>query len=117
MIFQKCGSDRETRCMLGTIKALPLVPVTISNPEIMADGEKISFLTEMKPGMYPEFNSRDDCRLYGPKGEFIRDVEVEGSIPVMKTGENKIAFSCRGPSGINPRLQVTVITMSDRLLK
>jgi hypothetical protein len=117
MIFQECRSDKETRCMPGTIRALPLVPATISNPEIMADGEKISFITEMKPGMYPEFNSRDDCRLCESKGEFIRDVEIEGSIPVMKAGENEIAFSCRGPSGINPRLQVTVITMSDRLLK
>lgn len=50
--------------------------------------------------MWLEFNSPDDCKLYGPKGE----------IPILAPGENEISFSGRGSQGINSRVQVTVIS-------
>lgn len=115
--YNNLPADRATRCLLGPIRALPLIPVNINNPWIMVNGQKITFLTTMKPGMYLEFRDADDCGLYGPKGEFLQNVKIEGTIPRLKAGENGIAFSCSGPSGINPRVMVTVITEGSGLLK
>ena len=57
-----------------------------------------------------EFNSSEDCKLYGPKGEFLKDVKIEGKIPVINKGENDISFNCKGAEGVSARVQVTMIT-------
>ena len=64
----------------------------------------------MEPGMYLEFRSSSDCKLFGPKGEFIKDVRIEGNIPELKKGENLISFKCSPTGKANPRVQVTVIS-------
>jgi hypothetical protein len=35
---------------------------------------------------------------------------IEGIIPTLRKDENNIFLRCKSPSGINPRLQVTVIS-------
>jgi len=60
--------------------------------------------------MYLEFHGPADCKLYGPKGEFLQDVRIDGKIPVIKSGDNRISFECKGPEGVSPRVQVTVIS-------
>jgi hypothetical protein len=76
----------------------------------MIGSEKIIFPGKMESGMYLEFRSLADCKLYGSKGEFLQDVKIEGNIPVLKKGDNEISFGCKGPDGINSRVQVTVIS-------
>jgi hypothetical protein len=63
----------------------------------------------MESGMYLEFISPRDCRLYGSRGEFIQDVPVTGNVPVLKKGLNSISFTCEAYTMLNPRIQVTVI--------
>ena len=113
--YNNLPAGKEVGCIIGTIKALPMVPVTISDPVIIVGNEKFSFKVKMESGMYLEFFSKDDCKLYGPKGEFLQDVQVVGRIPELKSGKNEISFKCDGPSGLNPRVQVTLITEGEPL--
>jgi hypothetical protein len=48
--------------------------------------------------------------LFGSKGELLLDVQITGKIPELKPGENQISFIGEGPTGINSRVQVTVIS-------
>jgi hypothetical protein len=108
--YQNLPAGTDVKCLIGTIKALQMVPVTIVDPEITIGGEKLIFKVKMESGMYLEFNSLEDCRLYGTKGEFIRDVKIEGKIPLIIAGENDIFFKCEGTKGISSRVQLTIIT-------
>ena len=107
--YNNLPAGKEVSCLVGPVKALQLVPVTIDNPQITIGDEKIVFPVKMESGMYLEFKSPSDCKLYGSKGEFLKDVPVKGNIPVLNQGNNEISFTCKAPSGINPRVQVTVI--------
>ena len=115
--YNNLPAGKEVNCVIGDVKALPLVAAKITNPSVTVNGEKLTFLTEMESGMYLEFYSLTDCKLYGPKGEFLEDVKVEGIIPSVKIGENLISFSCNGPNDVNPRTQVTLINEGDPLMK
>jgi hypothetical protein len=108
--YQNLPAGTDVQCLIGTIKALQMVPITIIDPEITIGGEKMIFKVKMESGMYLEFNSLSDCRLYGTKGEFIRDVKIEGKIPLVKEGENDISFRCEGTKGLSSRVQLTLIT-------
>lgn len=115
--YNNLPAYRNVMCGIGAIKALPMVSVTIENPSLVIGNERITFPVRMESGMFLEFCSPSDCKLYGPKGEFLQEVQVEGDIPVLKEGENEIAFHCKGPEGINSRVQVTVISEGNPLIK
>ena len=107
--YNNLPADKEVNCVIGPVKALPMVPATISNPAFSIGGETVIFPVKMESGMFLEFYSPDDCVLYGSKGEFIQRVAIKGNVPVLKPGNNEVSFTCEGPEGINPRVQVTVI--------
>jgi len=94
-----------------------MVPVTIENPGVHAGDAGITFPVKMESGMYLEFRSASDCKLYGRKGEFLQDVPVRGSIPILVNGDNEISFTCDGPEDRSSRVQVTVISEGKALEK
>ncbi len=114
--YNNLPGEKEISCAIGPVRALPLLAQTIENPTVTVGNKTMQFRCKMESGMYLEFISADSCILYGPKGENLGDVEVTGDIPELKKGENEIAFSCKGSSGINSRIQVTVITEGKPLL-
>lgn len=115
--YNNLPAGKTVTCLVGPVKALPLVPATITNPSITIGGEKIVFPVTMESGMYLELQSDTICKLYGPKGELLKDVPVHGKIPTLKAGANEFTFTCDGPRDVNPRVQVTVIGEGDPLIK
>ncbi len=115
--YNNLHPGREFSCVIGTIKALPLVPVTITDPFVKIGNEKIVFPVTMEPGMYLEFRSDTSCSLYGPKGELIQEVNTEGNIPLLQNGLNEISFGCLSQGTSEVRVQVTVISEGDPLVR
>jgi len=113
--YNNIPAGKEVNCVVGTVKALPLVPLSIKNPEIRIGDENIVFPVTMESGMYLEFMSEHDCRLYGSKGELLQEVKIEGKIPILKKGDNLVSFHCMGPAGISSRVQITVIAEGEPL--
>ena len=94
----------------GPVKAIPMVEGTIDNPAIMVGDKKIIFPVKMESGMYLELKGEGDCKLYGPRGDLIKKVKIEGEMPQLQKGENTISVSGKGDDDINTRLQITVIS-------
>jgi hypothetical protein len=107
--YNNLPAGKDVSCLIGPVKALQMIPVTIENPSITIGDEIIEFPVSLEPGMYLEFRSSSDCKLFGPKGEFIKDVRIEAMIPTIKEGENQISFKCKSPGQFNPRVQITMI--------
>jgi len=103
-------------CYLSPIKALPLVKATLSNPAVTIGGETIIFPVELESGCYVEFRSMSDCKLYGPDGGVIREVEPEGEAPTLSPGHNRAKFECLvTPAEVRGRAHVTVVSRGDPL--
>lgn len=100
---------KTATCYLSPIKALPLVKTKLVNPTITLGSETITFPVEIESGAYLEFASMSDCKLYGPKGELIREVTPQGQAPMLAAGENAVQFRCDNAAGVSPRARVTVI--------
>ena len=113
--YNQLPSDKEVRTVIGPLKALPMVSGFIENPTVTIGGETIVFPVKIESGMYLEFLSLDDCKLYGSKGEILAEVKPEGYIPNLIQGNNEISFSGKGSSKVNTRVQVTVISEDDPL--
>ena len=115
--YNNVQANKKVSTVLGPVKALQMVPGFVENPSITIEGETIVFPVRMESGMYLEFFSANDCKLYGSKGELLAEVKPEGSIPTLVKGSNEISFAGKGPNEINARVQVTVISEGDPLDK
>ena len=114
--YNNLPAGKEVNTLVGPVKAIPMVSATIKNPSITIGEKSIVFPVNMESGMYLEFRSYDDCKLYGPKGELLMEVIPEGDIPDLENGENEILFSGDGPGEISSRVQVTIISEGDPLI-
>lgn len=102
--------EKEVRSVIGPIKALPLISATTKNPTITVNNNTVVLPVELESGMYIEFNSMTDCKLYGSKGEFLKEITPQGTIPQLRAGSNDIGFNATSASkGINLRTQITII--------
>lgn len=115
--YNNLPPGKEVSCVVGPVKAIPMVTTAIENPAVTIGGEKIVFPVKMESGMYLEFRSLSDCKLYGSKGELLKEVIPGGRIPDLVNGQNEVSFSCTTSETVNARVQVTVIGEGKPLIK
>lgn len=108
--YNNLPAGKTVNTLIGSVKALQLVSTEITNLELIIGKEKIAFPVTLKSGMHLEYKSKTDCKLFGPKGEFIQDVSPVGIPLMLKRGNNTITFYCDGPKDVNLRVQITTIS-------
>ena len=113
--YNNLPKDQPAKCIIGPIKALPMVACTVKNPSVTINGKTLALPVEMRSGSYLEFGISNDCVLYGPNGEVITKVVPACTIPTLSAGENQIRFSCEATNGADPRVKLTVISHGEVL--
>lgn len=102
--------EEEVTCYVSPIRALRTRKVVLRNPAVEIGGKRLVFPVELESGMYVEFESADDCRLYDERGNLVRWITPEGEVPKVSPGDNRLAFTCEGPEGFRERAAVTLMT-------
>jgi len=111
--YNNIPPKQKVACYLSPIRALPIVPAKLRHPSVTVGGKTITFPVDIETGQFLEFRGLNDCKLYGPKGEEIRDVEPLGDMPTLKPGTNIVTFACERETGVNPRTYVSVKTQGE----
>lgn len=94
---------------LSPIKALRTSRVPLANPAIALNGQQLSLPVTLHSGDYVELAALDDCRVYDERGTLLQRLTVPGEAPVLKAGENRLAFTCGRPEGYSARAELTAI--------
>ncbi len=97
-------------CYLSPIRALRTRKVVLHQPTVELGGKRLVFPVDLESGMFLEFESLDDCRLYNERGDLVKWVRPAGEVPLLSPGDNPLAFTCEGPDGLQSRAEVTAIT-------
>ncbi|HOJ53756.1 MAG TPA: hypothetical protein PK184_03025 [Phycisphaerae bacterium] len=128
--FNDVPAGKTATCYLSPVKALPLVKARLVNPTITVGGKRIVFPVTMETGSYLELGLGTmssgaapsaastpaiDCKLYGPNGELLSDVKLDGELPMLEPGTNRIEFRCETDIPGNPRARVTIVTHGEPL--
>lgn len=113
--YQNLPPGQEVRCGIGAVKALPMLTGTVKNPRIVVNGSSLEFPVTMTSGSWIECNGLNDCTLYGPKGELLAKVTLQGTMPLLQAGNNEAQFSCAELEGPSPRAKVTVFSRGETL--
>lgn len=113
--YNNLPANEQTKCIIGPVKALPMVACTVKNPIVTVNGQAMAFPVEMQSGSYLEFDGGNDCELYSSTGQLITRVMPDGEVPVLLAGENHIRFSCDATNGPDPRVKLTLISYDEPL--
>jgi hypothetical protein len=113
--YNNLPKDKQARCIIGPIKAMPMVHCTVKNPVLTVNGKAIDLPVEMQSGSYLELNAVNECVLYGSKGQVLSRVNLDGAVPIFSPGENEIRFSCDQIDGPAPRVKLTLISYGEPL--
>jgi hypothetical protein len=119
--YQNLPPGKEAKCRIGPVKALPMLAGAVKNPALTCNGTTLVFPVDMTSGGWIEFGGLDDCVLYGPKGERLKQVTPQPSagqaapLPTLQAAENALQFSCPSTSGPSPRVKVTVFCRGEEL--
>jgi len=106
--YNHLPQGKTVTCYLSPVRALPLVAAKLINPAVSIGGHTVTFPVEVPSGHSLELRSATDCKLYGPKGELVREVSPQGAIPTLQPGENEVRFHAQTLPGLSPRAHVTV---------
>ncbi|MDY0165549.1 MAG: hypothetical protein RBS80_03350, partial [Thermoguttaceae bacterium] len=98
---------------LRPVRALPLLPVSLVNPRLTIGGASVEFPVEIPSGSYLEACPAGDVRLYGPAGEPLKEVPLDGQLPQLAEGDNQLEFTCQGPPSPAPRARVSITSRGE----
>lgn len=110
-------SNEEATVLISPVKAIAMVKEKLINPSVILNGKKLTFNVTMESGMYLEFFSADDCKLFGSNGNLIQQVSMQEDIPQLQAGKNQLSFECGSTGTIKPRIQITTISYGDAIIK
>ena len=94
---------------LSPIKALRTSRVPLGNPALTVNGHRLSLPGTLRSGEYLEVGRTGECRAYDERGALVRRLALPGAVPLLRPGENRLAFSCDPPEGFAPRAEITAI--------
>ena len=107
--------DDTASVALSPIKALRTSEVELTNPTVELNGQELTIPVTLRSGSYVELESAADCRVYDARCDLLERVEIEGDLPVLDQGENRVSFTCEGPAGLPARADVTVVASGPEL--
>jgi hypothetical protein len=105
----------DVSCLIGPVKALPLIRAALRDPWISVGGDRLTFPGEIEPGCHIEYSSADDCTLCGVSGEPLMGLAADGQAPMLLPGDNLVEFGSAGGAGGEARARVTIIADGEPL--
>jgi hypothetical protein len=100
---------------LSPIRALPVRKITLRNPAVTVNGQRLVFPVALESGHSIELRSAADCAHYDARGARIETVRPQGEVPRLRAGENVVEFTCQGPDDVRRRASVTLISQGEAL--
>jgi len=111
---------RNVDVTLSPVMALPTQSTALKNPALTVNGQTLALPFTLASGDFAELEPDGLCTHYNDRGEPLARVRCStvvspvpsshtaGDTPVLRSGDNTLAFSCVPPSGVSARAEVTL---------
>ncbi len=101
--------------LIGTIRALPLRDATLVSPKVTVGSDSIVFPVRLSSRWYLEMMDADHFQVFDPDGQLVTTQRINGPVPKIAEGVNRVIFDCVRPEGLRPRASVTLMTSGNPL--
>ncbi|MCK5802787.1 MAG: hypothetical protein KAI66_08145, partial [Lentisphaeria bacterium] len=99
--------------VISPILSLTQRKVDFSDLALTVNGKRMVLPVKMQSGHYLELEGVEECAHYDERGELVKRFAptCPDGAPVLKSGENSIGFTGKGPEGIHLRADVAVLSL------
>jgi hypothetical protein len=105
--LMKLPPKEDVTLYLSEIKALREEDLPLVEPTITVEGKTVRFPAELRPDQCLIFKSEEGlCKLYSNNGFPLRNVKVEGEIPTLRIGGNRIIYNCHNAQGFSRKAKI-----------
>ena len=103
-----------TQLRFRTIRALPLTETCLVDPELQANGQKITFRGKIKNGHFMEYTSGERAVVYDAVGNEVSEMLPDAPSLALAKGDNTLRFSGVNESGNSTAVRITLRTHDDK---
>jgi hypothetical protein len=114
IFYNNLPPNDNVKCYISPVKALSAVKKRFANPRLTINGSHIVLPVSLESGQYIECLSSTSCVLYDENGTKIKDLTIGGEVPLLRAGDNSVAFTCDAPEGC-ARAKITLISSGEPL--
>ncbi len=114
IFYNNLPPNDNVKCYISPVKALSAVKKRFVNPRLTINGSHIVLPVSLESGQYLECLSSTSCVLYDENGRKIKDLTIGGEVPLLRAGDNSVAFTCDAPEGY-ARAKITLISSGEPL--
>jgi hypothetical protein len=86
--------QREVRCKIGPVRALPVEKVRVSQPRIVLRDQEVELPVTLETGHYVEWLGSSLLRHYDATGALVAEIPFKTVPPVVREGDNQLAVLC-----------------------
>ncbi len=102
--------DRNVSVRISPIRALPLAPMVMRQPEMMVGKNFLKIPMDIGTGDYVELDNTGCCRRFDSGGELVETSTLLANALVLDPGGNMIEVNSKfTPSGLPARMRLTLI--------
>jgi hypothetical protein len=99
---------RNVDVTVSPVMALPTRSAALKNPALTVNGQTLALPFTLGSGDFAELEPDGLCTHYNDRGDPLARVRCgTGDSPVLREGENALAFSCVPPADVSARAEIT----------
>ena len=100
-------------CFIGRVEALKEMPTTVKDPELSVNGNRLLLPVTLENNQYLELWDEGRVKHYDQNGHLLEQRELEGGIPPVEKGSNRVEFRSASYKGDREQVRIEIITMGD----
>ena len=99
--------------VISPILSLAQRKVDLADAALAVNGRRVLLPVTMESGHYLELEGVEDCAHYDERGELVKRFTptCPDGVPLLKSGDNSVSFTCKGPAGVHLRADVAVLSL------
>jgi hypothetical protein len=108
-------SGSTVKARFGRLEALLETSLVIRHPGLMVNGQSITFPVELGSDCYMEYPGGGVVRAFDANGFTKASPPPLGVVPLIRKGDNQVAFRCERGRNLGETAKVTIITRGQPL--
>lgn len=103
-------ANDASEVVLSPVMALPIQTAELKNPALTVNGRTLTVPVTLRSGDFLELEASGVGTHHNDKGDLLARVRPAAAAawPVLRAGENAVAFDCEKPQGVSARAEVTL---------
>jgi hypothetical protein len=106
-----------THLRFRTVRALPLKEISLVDPALQTNGQKITFRGKIKNGHHMEYTPGGRAVVYDAAGNEISEMQPDTPLFKLSNGDNALRFSDAAQSGNHASVRITLRTNENKQIR